>query len=148
MSVIERPDGTPERFSPPVSPAAEPFWAATRERRLVLQWCRSCDRPIHFPREACPRCLGAELEFRPASGLGTVHAVSVMPKPANPTMAERAPYAVALVDLDEGVRMLTNVVGVDPWSVAVGLRVAVAWEPLADGRHLAVFVPAGGEPTP
>lgn len=141
MSVIERPDDAPERFSPPASPAAEPFWAATRERRFVLQWCTACERPVHFPREACPRCLGSELEFRPATGLGTVYAVSVMPKPANPSMAGRAPYAVALVDLDEGARMLTNVVGVDPGSVVVGQRVRVAWEPLADGRHLAVFVP-------
>ena len=141
MSVIERPDDAPERFSPPASPAAEPFWAATRARLFVLQWCTACERPVHFPREACPRCLGSELEFRPATGLGTVYAVSVMPKPANPSMAGRAPYAVALVDLDEGARMLTNVVGVDPGSVAVGQRVRVAWEPLADGRHLAVFVP-------
>lgn len=145
MTVIERPDETPERFSPPVSPAAEPFWDATREQRFVLQWCPACERPIHFPREACPRCLGVDLEFRPASGLGTVYAVSVMPKPANPTMAGRTPYAVALVDLDEGARMLTNVVGVDPSTVVVGQRVQVAWEPLADGRHLAVFVPV---PTP
>ncbi len=142
MTVIERPEGSPERFSPPVSPAAEPFWAATREQRLVLQWCAACERPIHFPREACPRCLGTELAFRPASGLGTVYAVSVMPKPANPTMAGRTPYAVALVDLDEGVRLLTNVVAGDPDSVRVGQRVQVAWEPLADGRHLAVFVAA------
>jgi uncharacterized OB-fold protein len=141
MTVIERPEGSPERFSPPISPAAEPFWEATREQRFVLQWCPACEQPVHFPREACPRCLGAELEFRPASGLGTVYAVSVMPKASNPTMAGRAPYAVALVDLDEGARMLTNVVDVDPETVVVGQRVQVAWEPLADGRHLAVFVP-------
>ncbi len=148
MSVIERPDGTPERFSPPVSPAAEGFWEATRERRLVLQWCTACERPIHFPREMCPTCLGTALESRPASGTGAVYAVSVMPKPANPSMAERAPYAVALVELAEGVRLLANVVGADPWSVAVGQRVGVAWEPLADGRHLAVFVLADHAPTP
>ena len=129
------------RFQPPISEAAEPYWAATREQRLDLQWCRACERAIHFPREACPRCLGTDLEFRPASGLGTVYAVSVMPKPGNPGMAGRAPYAVALVDLDEGVRLLTNIVDVDPWSVAVGQRVGVAWEALADGRHLPVFAP-------
>lgn len=143
MTLIERPDDAPERFQPPVSPAAEPFWAATRERQLVLQWCTACERPIHFPREACPRCLGDGLEFRPASGMGTVYAVSVMPKPANPTMAGRTPYAVALVDLDEGARTMTNVVGVEPSSVVVGQRVQVVWEPLADGRHLALFVPVG-----
>lgn len=140
MTVVERPDGTPERFSPPISDAAEPYWEATRERRLVLQRCRACDRAIFFPREACPTCLGTDFEFRPSTGNGTVYASSTMPGPANPTMAGREPYVVALVDLDDGVRMLTNLVGDDVTSAAVGDRVRVAWEPLADGRHLPVFV--------
>lgn len=132
----------PSRFEPPESEATAPFWTATRDRRLVLQWCRSCEAPIHYPREVCPSCLGDDLEFRDASGRGTVYAVSVMPKPANPLMAGREPYAVALVDLAEGVRLLTDVVGVDPWTVAVGTAVEVTWEPLSDGRHLPLFAPA------
>jgi uncharacterized OB-fold protein len=138
--LVAPPAGAAERFRPPVSAASEPFWEATRVPRLVLQWCRSCERPVHFPREACPTCLGTELEFRPASVRATVHAVSVMAKPANPTMDGRGPYAVALVDLAEGVRMLTNVISDEPATVAVGDAVSVAWEPLSDGRHLPVFV--------
>jgi uncharacterized protein len=137
--ILLPPDGAPERFQPPVSPAAEPFWAATRDRRLEIQWCRACEQAIHFPREACPRCLGTDLEFRPAAGTGVVYAVSVMPAPGNPGMAGRTPYAVALVDLPEGVRLLTNVLGGGADEVAIGDSVAVAWEPLADGRHLPVF---------
>jgi len=143
MSLIELPDGAPDRFQPPMSAAGEPFWAATRERRLELQWCRSCERAIHFPREACPSCLGDDLELRPAAGTGTVYAATVIPKAGNPGMRGREPYVVALVDLPEGVRLLTNVLAEDPASVAVGDPVTVAWEPLADGRHLPVFVPAG-----
>ena len=131
------------RLEPPESVAGAPFWDATRERRLVVQWCRSCDRAIHYPREACPSCLGDDLEFRPASGTGEVYAVSVMPKPANPTMAGRVPYAVALVDLAEGVRIMTNVVGVDPAAVRPGRAVKVTWEPLSDGRFLPLFEPVG-----
>jgi uncharacterized OB-fold protein len=141
MTVVPIPEGAADRIAPPVSPASEPFWEATREPRLVLQWCASCDRPIHFPREACPRCLSDDLGYRDATGRGTVHAVSVMPKPANPSMAGRAPYAVALVDLDEGARLLTDVVVDDPWSVTIGQRVSVVWEPLPDGRHLPRFAP-------
>lgn len=138
------PDGAPSRLQPPASPAAEPFWAATRDRRLVLQWCRACERPIHFPREACPTCLGTDLEFRPAAGTGTVYAVSEMPVPGNPGMKGREPYTVVLVDLPEGVRMMTNAFAPDGGraEVAVGDAVTVAWEPLDDGRHLPVFVPA------
>ena len=138
--VVAAPEGAPERLQPPVSPAAEPFWAATRDRRLVLQWCTECDRAIHFPREACPQCLGTALEFRPAAGTGVIYALSEMPVPGNGGMAGRAPYAVALIDLPEGVRLLSNVVGDEAGSAAVGANVDVAWEPLADGRHLPVFV--------
>ena len=96
--VIPAPEGSADRLQPPVSFAARPFWEATRECRLVVQWCRSCERPIHFPREACPSCLGTDLEFRPSTGLGTVYACSTMPGPGNPGMAGRTPYVVALVD--------------------------------------------------
>ncbi len=139
--LVDVPAGVGERFRPPTSPASEPFWEATREPRFVIQWCVPCDRPIHFPREACPGCLGTDLDFRAASGRAVVYAVSVMAKPANPTMDGRGPYVVALVELAEGVRMLTNVITPDPYSVVVGDAVTVAWEPLTDGRHLPVFVP-------
>lgn len=142
--IVQPPDGAAERIAPPTSPAAAPWWEATRERRLVLQWCPACDRPIHFPREACPACLGTDREFRPAAGSGTVYATSTMPKPGNPGMAGRGPYVVALVDLDEGARLLTNLVGEGAEGASVGDRVTVAWEPLADGRHLPVFVPEPG----
>jgi uncharacterized OB-fold protein len=132
----------PTRFEPPMSPAGRPFWDATREQRLVLQWCRSCDEPIHYPRDACPRCLGDDLEVRPSAGTGEVYAASTMPKPGNPFMKGREPYVVALVALDDGVRLLTNLVDVDPDDVRVGQRVEVTWEALSDGRHLPQFRPA------
>ena len=131
------------RAEPPISELAKPFWDATRERRLVLQRCRPCDRAIHYPREACPRCLGRDLEWRAASGRGVVHAFTVNHVAGNPAMEDRVPYVVALVDLDEGVRIMTNVVGCTPASVRVGMPVEVAWEGLSDGRALPVFSPRG-----
>jgi uncharacterized protein len=129
----------PQRFEPPVTDFTEPFWAATRQRQLVLPWCRSCEEPFWYPRETCPRDLSTDIEWRPASGRGVVHAVSTMPRPGNPAMAGREPYAVALVELAEGVRLMTNVVGGDPWTVVVGERVSLTWEPLTDGRQLYLF---------
>lgn len=130
------------RFEPTESVAGAPFWAASRDRRYVLPWCRSCERPHWFPREFCPHCLSTEIDWREASGSGVVYAVSVMPKPGNPAMAGRAPYALALVDLAEGVRVFTEVAGADPEAVVVGMAVQVGWELLTDGRHLPVFTPA------
>ena len=137
--MTEQPQAQPTRFEPPVTPFSEPFWDATREQRLLLPWCRTCGQPFWYPRETCPRDLTTDIEWRPASGGGVVHAASVMPKPANPAMAGREPYVVVLVELDEGVRLMSTVVGGDPAAVAVGDRVALAWEPLSDGRHLYVF---------
>ncbi|MGI8937031.1 MAG: Zn-ribbon domain-containing OB-fold protein, partial [Iamia sp.] len=131
------------RLEPPESPAGAPFWAATRERRFTLPWCQTCDRPHWFPRDFCPHCLTGDVEWREASGRGVVYAVSVMPKPANPTMAGREPYAVALIELAEGVRMMSEVTGCPPDEVTVDLPVRLRWEALGDGRHLPLFEPDG-----
>ncbi len=134
-----------ERFAPPESPAGAPFWAASREQRLVLPWCPACEAPHWYPRGFCPTCLAEDVEWREASGRGVVYAVSVQPKPSHPGLADRAPYAVVLVELAEGVRMMlqaSSVSGVeDPWAIAVGDPVTVGWEPLPDGRHLPTAVP-------
>lgn len=129
------------RFEPQPSTLTQPFWDATKERRYLLQWCGKCDAAVYYPRAACPGCLGDDLEWRAAAGDGVVYAYNVMHKPGSPFMADKVPYVVALVDLPEGARVMTNIVGCDPADVAVGLPVSLDWEPLSDGRNLAVFRP-------
>ena len=129
------------RLEPPVTETTQAFWDATRDERLLVQWCVPCDTAIFYPREVCPSCLGTELEWRESAGEATVYAVSVQHRAAWPTLADRVPYAVALVDLDEGIRMMTNIVGCDPEDVRVDQRVSVRWEALSDGRNLPVFAP-------
>ncbi|MGI8711400.1 MAG: Zn-ribbon domain-containing OB-fold protein [Acidimicrobiales bacterium] len=127
------------RIEPPVSELTAPFWDATRRQRLVLQWCTDCDEAIFYPRDVCPACLGTDLQWRASEGRGTVYAVSVQHRAANPAMADRVPYAVVLVDLDDGIRLMSNVVDVDPATVEPGQAVTLCWEPLRDGRHLPQF---------
>jgi uncharacterized OB-fold protein len=135
------------RFEPNSTDATDAFWDATREQRYVVQWCEACSTPIFYPREVCPSCLSADsLAWRASNGAGTVHAVSVQHRPGHPTMVDRVPYAVALVDLDAGdggrtIRVMANVVNCDPLAVAVGDRVTLTWEPFSDGRHLPLFEP-------
>lgn len=131
------------RLEPAVTPLAEPFWDATTRRQLVVQRCAHCDRWVWYPRERCPRCLGDTLAWTPVAGTGTVYTFNVMRKPGNPMMADLVPYVIALVDLDEGVRLSTNIVGCAPEDVRCDQRVQVDWSvELADGRRLPVFRPA------
>jgi uncharacterized protein len=123
------------------STEAGPYWEGTRTRRLVLPWCTSCDRPFWYPRAACPGCHGTDIEWREATGRGTVYAVSVQHNAALPEFKDQVPYAVALVELDEGVRFMSNIVNTEPTAVAVGQQVRLSWEPLEDGRAIAVFEP-------
>jgi uncharacterized protein len=134
------------RFEPPVGAESGPFWEATREGRLLVQWCTACDRGVFFPRALCPHCgATGPLEWREASGRATVHAAVVEHRPelAGAAFAQGEPFCIALVDLQEGVRMMTNVVGCPPDDVSVGMALTVAWEPLSDGRQLPLFRPAG-----
>ena len=130
------------RFEPKASDEATTFWEATREPRFVLPWCTACETGIWYPRLVCPRCLGTAIEWRETSGAATVYACSIHWKPGTGRAADDGPYVVALVDLEEGVRMMTNVVECPPTDVEVGMPVQLAWEPLSDGRHLPVFRPA------
>jgi hypothetical protein len=146
----------PTRQEPPVGDESGPFWEATREGRLLVQWCTACDRGVFYPRSFCPSCAaagasgraegdGGALEWREASGRATVHAAVVehRPEAAGAAFAHGEPYCVALIDLEEGVRMMTNIVGCPPGDVHSGMAVTVSWEPLSDGRQLALFRPAG-----
>jgi uncharacterized OB-fold protein len=110
----------------------------------MLPWCTECGTPFWFPRAACPRCLATAIEWREASGRGTVHASSAQYVAGLPELADRVPYAVALIDLEEGVRMMSNVVGCPADDVHAGLAVRVTWEALADGRNLPQFEPIPG----
>jgi uncharacterized OB-fold protein len=128
-----------------VSDSSRAFWDATRRRELLLQWCEDCGRAIFYPRAMCPACLGTSFQWREASGEGRVYAVSVQYRPAMPLPAfQEGPYAVALVELAEGPRLMSGVVGCDPEQVQVGMPVRLTWEELSDGRNLPLFEPAGG----
>jgi uncharacterized OB-fold protein len=127
-----------EQFPVPAPNAVSmPFWAATEKRQLTMQRCDSCERLVWYPRYVCPHCGESALHWEQLSGQGVVYAVSVHHRPAHPAFADRVPYSVVLVDLDEGVRMMSNVFGPPP---AVGDAVSLSWLPLDDGRNYPTFV--------
>ena len=111
-------------------PDTQPFWEATRGHALRYQACEQCDAVIFYPRRHCTRCLSQSLAWRTSKGEGTVYTFSVVRLSRHPYFRERLPYVVAWVDLDEGFRLLSNIIGVDDPTrdVHIGKRVRVEWE--------------------
>jgi uncharacterized OB-fold protein len=122
----------------------EPWWDATRSRRLVVQRCDACGHHQHYPRALCTACSSTSLSFVEARGTGSVYSYTVVHRSPHPAFTP--PYVVALVRLDEGPVLLTNITGCAPEDVRCDMRVRVAWEPpLEDGRRVPVFTPSTGE---
>jgi hypothetical protein len=124
---------------PEPSEVSAPFWEATREKQLVIQYCGDCREWVWYPRSFCPACLGRSLAWRSVSGKGSVYAISVHRRAISAEFKDRTPYAVALVELAEGVRILSGLVGPGATDAEVGAEVVLAWERIEDGRHLPYF---------
>lgn len=124
-------------------PDSQPYWEATKEHQLTYQRCSDCQAVIFPGRAVCWTCGSPNLERRVSAGQGTVYTWSCVRSNPFPPFKELGPYAIGFVDLDEGFRMLTTVVGVaDPTKdVAIGQRVQVDWEDQEGGYSVPVFRP-------
>lgn len=131
------------RPAPEQSALARPFWEAAASQRLVLQYCTRTGRFQHYPRPVSIYCGGRELEWREVSGKGTLYAFTVTRRPP-PAFEGQAPYVVALVDLDEGVRFMSNLVNCDISQARAGMRVQVAWHQGGTPSPFPLFEPCAG----
>jgi uncharacterized protein len=130
---------------PVPSPETQPFWDAARRHQLALPFCRPCGRFFFFPRAACPGCLSAALEWRPVSGRGTLHTFTVVHRGLK-GFPLGSPYVIAIVELAEGPRMMSNLVGVepDPAKIRIGMPVEVVFRDVSPEFTLPHFRPTGG----
>ena len=119
------------------------FWQATKDGELKYQRCDACGTVVFYPRNHCTGCLSSSLSWHTASGRGTVYSFSVVRKAEHPFFRTQVPYAVAWIDLDEGPRLLSNIVGIDDPAIdiEVGQRVMVEWE-IHDELAIPLFRPA------
>lgn len=127
--------GGPRRIpAPRVLPEALPFWEAAKEGRLLIKRCSDCGETYYYPRDICPHCMSSNTEWIGTAGQGTVYSYSTMGK-------DDARYTLAYVTLDEGVTMLTNLVGDDSAAFAIGQRVTLVFKP-SDGEYpVPMFTP-------
>ncbi|MBM4266028.1 MAG: Zn-ribbon domain-containing OB-fold protein [Deltaproteobacteria bacterium] len=127
---------------PRITPELEPFFAAARNHELVVQRCRSCGQ-LRFPaREVCPKCWSTEREWTPVSGRGEVFSFYWMHQKYHPAFADELPYAVVVVQLEEGPRMATNVLGCSHDELRIGMPVEVTFEERSPEITLPQFRPA------
>ena len=113
---------TPARFDLPTpDETTEAYWAAAGEGRLLISGCRDCGRTHSYPRPFCPYCWSDAVDWVEASGLATLYTFSIVRQNDLPPFKERLPYVAAVVDLDEGPRMMTNVVDCAVEDVRIGM---------------------------
>jgi uncharacterized OB-fold protein len=113
---------------PRVDEESKGFWEACRRRELCVQRCRSCSTLRYYPRAVCPRCLSADTEWVRCSGRGSVYSFTVTHQNQAPAFRDRLPYVLAYVELDEGPRLLTNIVDCATDAVRIGMPVEVVFE--------------------
>lgn len=127
-------------FPPTVGHETKTFWDATAQGKLVLPRCNSCGAVIWYPRTSCPKCASTDVDWIEASGRGTVYSFSVIRRTGVP-WREAMPYVLAYVELEEGPRVLTNIVEVDPDDVSVGQAVTAVFHDTGEGSALVRFRP-------
>jgi len=131
---------------PVPGPDDAPYWEGLEGGALLTQRCDTCGTLRHPPQPRCGHCASAVFSWTPATGSGTVYSFTIVRHPPNPALAASVPYVVALIQLDEGPRLVSNVVGVDPDLVAIGQRVQVEFDRQGPGAVLPRFSLTVAEP--
>ena len=124
---------------PQPSMESAPFWQGLRQHRLLLQRCAHCAKIRHYPRPVCDVCYSMEYDWVEASGRGTVHSWTVSHHPFHPGFKADLPYTAVTVDLEEGVRMQSRLIGAAPDRLRLGQPVEVVFEDVTAELTLAVF---------
>ena len=127
----------------PLSPQlTRPFWEALKRHELVMPRCKTCDRLFFYPRSECPTCLSDDLEWVQVSGRARLHSFTVVHQPANAAFREDAPHIYAVVQLIEGPRMISNVVGCEIDALKVDMPLESVYDDVTPEWTLVKFKPA------
>ncbi|MFT5530956.1 MAG: putative OB-fold protein [Candidatus Poriferisodalaceae bacterium] len=119
----------------------QPYFDGLAEGRISLPRCNACGLTIWFPRSMCPACYSEDVTWTDCSGNGSIYSFTVIRK-GQGRWRDASPYVIAYVELNEGPRIMTNVIDVDPDTVAIGDQVTASFVPTEDGPPLLRFTPA------
>jgi uncharacterized OB-fold protein len=115
------------------------YWEGARRHELLLQRCTSCRRFRFYPRSICPHCFSDTFEWRRSTGRGTIYSYTVIHRPPFPAFRDKVPYVLALIELKEEVRMMSNIIDCDPNTVEIGMPVEVTFEDITEEITLPQF---------
>jgi uncharacterized protein len=137
----------PSKPVPRPTPETAPYWQGASEGELRIQRCRACGSHYFYPRTSCPHCGSTDVEWTTVSGRGSLHTYLINHRPA-PGFEDDAPYAIAVVELEEGPRMMSNIVGIEntPENLVLDMALEVTFEPRGE-MSVPVFRPASAAPT-
>jgi uncharacterized OB-fold protein len=128
---------------PVPSPESAPFWKAAKEHRLLVPHCRACGKFWFPPSRLCPHCLSADNGWEKVSGRGKIYSFVVFHRVYHPAFAAEVPYVVAIVELEEGPRMLTNIIGIAVDQVRCNMPVTVTFDDVSNEIAIPKFTVIG-----
>ena len=135
----------PPRITPPVpQPESDFYWEKCKAHELWLRHCKACDQTYFYPRDICPHCFSRDTDWIKSSGRGILHTFAIAHRAPIPAFQNRVPFVLAIVELEGGARIPTNLVEVepDPSAIKCGMAVEVVFEDLDDKISLPKFRPA------
>lgn len=135
----ELPEGAKPRVAPIPDAESAPFWSATLEGKLLVQECSMCGQRQLYGRSLCTKCHSPALAWIESSGRGTIYSRTIIRQNPSRSFKHLIPFVVALIDLDDGPRMMSNVVGTPAEDVKIGDRVRVVFETVSDAAALPLF---------
>jgi uncharacterized protein len=135
------PDTSHPKPLPVVTDESRPFWEGCRQGKLLLQYCDQCRRHQFYPRLYCMQCGSASLSWIEASGRGVIYSYTIIHQNKSPEFAQDTPYNVAIVQLEEGPRMMSNIVDISPAELRIDLPVTIIFDAVTDSISLPRFKP-------
>ncbi len=135
MLIVPKPDSL-----------TQPYWDGARQRELRIQKCADCGHAWHPPLHICPNCHSSRVDWVATSGRGTLYSYTVVHHAAHVAVADKVPYLVALVTLEEGPRVVSNLLKCGHADARIGMPLRLAFQEIADGVWLPQFEPAEAPP--
>ena len=132
-------DNLPSRPLPDTRNAGEKFWSAAAAGALLVPKCNACGKTFWHPRPRCPHCGSDRVDWIRGSGQGAIHTFTVVRQTGDPFFKGKLPYAVAMIELDEGVRLMSNVVDTPIETLRIGMRVEVLFEAAGPAMAIPLF---------